>query len=402
VLGNPMVPNHWLFCLVAFSLLGWLYLLLGRSGFWRAQPMLGHPASTSQDLPDVVAVVPARNEAAYVGDALRSLLAQDYAGRFGVVLVDDHSDDATRAIAQAIPTRPGRSLDVIGARMLPAGWSGKLWAVCEGLRRASQRMPEARYVLLTDADIAHDPSNLRKLVSKAEADRLDLVSLMVRLHCEHPWERLLIPPFVFFFRKLYPFAAVNQQRCAVSAAAGGCMLVRRTALARAGGIEAIRDRLIDDVALAQQIKHHPRLHAGSIWLGLTDTTHSLRGQTRLGEVWAMVARSADTQLRHSLPLLVLTVVGMFGLYLLPPLAAIAWPLHGDAAVAALGLAGWLAMSLIYWPTVRLYRLGPHWALTLPLAAALYTAMTIDSALQYRRGRGGRWKGRVGAPAAPPP
>src|ERR687891_906446 len=223
--------------LVSLALSGWLYLLLGRSGFWLARPTLDGPPPPRHAMPDVVAVVPARNEAAYVGRSRRSLLAQDYGGRLGVILVDDHSEDATRAIAQAVPVPPGRSLEVIGAPALPSGWSGKLWALSEGLRHASAGMPGARYVLLTDADIAHDPGNLRRLVAKAEAERLDLVSLMVRLHCEHLWERLLIPPFVFFFRKLYPFAAVNRQQDPVAAAAGGCTLVRRTALARAGGIE---------------------------------------------------------------------------------------------------------------------------------------------------------------------
>ena len=276
--------SHWLLWVVGPSLSAWLYLVLGHSDFWRTRPMLDPVPPSRQDLPDVVAVVPARNEAAYVGRSLRSLLAQDYGGRLSVILVDDHSEDATRAIAQAVPVPPGRSLEVIGAGPLPAGWSGKLWALSEGLRHAAARMPGARYVLLTDADIAHDRGNLRRLVAKAEAERLDLVSLMVRLHCEHLWERLLIPPFVFFFRKLYPFAAVNRQRDPVAAAAGGCTLVRRTALARAGGIEAIRDRLIDDVALARRIKHHPLPSSGQIWLGLTESTHSLRRQTRLSEL----------------------------------------------------------------------------------------------------------------------
>ncbi len=299
-------------------------------------------------------------------------------------------------------SRPGRTalIEVIDARPLPDGWSGKLWALSEGLRHASRRMRDAPYVLLTDADVEHDPGNLRRLVAKAEADRLDLVSLMVSQHCRHLWERLLAPAFVFFFRQLYPFEAVNQQRHAAAAANGGCMLVRRDALLRIGGIEAIRGCLIDDVTLAQRIKHYPTPGAGRIWLGLTGCTRSLRGESGLGEVWGMVARYADTRLRHSLPLLALTVLAMLVLYLLPPLAVISLPLHGSPAVAALGLAGWLCMTLAYEPIVRLHRLRPYWALTLPLAAALYVAMTIDSAWLYRHGKGGRWKGRVAAPAAP--
>jgi hopene-associated glycosyltransferase HpnB len=396
---QSMIVHHWLFPLVVLSLLGWLYLLFGRSAFWRVRPTLDQEPPALQGWPDVIAVIPARNEAAYVGRALRSLIVQDYPGRLSIVLVDDHSEDATRAIAEALPTTSGRTLEVIAARPLPAGWSGKLWAVSEGLKYAGRHMPHAPYVLLADADIAHDPSNLRRLVVRAQGGRLDLVSVMVKLHCEHFWERLLIPPFIFFFRKLYPFAAVNRPQERPAAAAGGCMLVRRGVLDRAGGIESIRDRLIDDIALAQRIKHHPQPNVGRIWLGLTDGTRSLRRQNRLGELWAMVARTADTQLGHSAALLVLTVLGMLGLYLVPPLAVIGWPLHGEADSAALGLGAWLCMARAYWPTLRLYRLGAHWSLTLPLAGALYTAMTLDSALQYRRGRGGRWKGRVAAPVA---
>jgi hopene-associated glycosyltransferase HpnB len=290
---------------------------------------------------------------------------------------------------------------VISARPRPAGWSGKLWAVSQGLRRGFERMPDAPYVLLTDADVQHDPGNVRRLVAKAEADRLDLVSLMFRLHCQALWERLLIPPFVFFFRELYPFTAVNRQQRTEAAANGGCILVRREALRRIGGIESIHDRLIDDVALAQRIKHYPTRGTGRIWLGLTGSTRSLRDETRLSDIWEMVARYADTRLGHSRSLLVVAVLAMLVFYLVPPLALISWPLHGSSPVAALGLAGWLCMTLAYWPIVRLHRLRPYWALALPLAAVFYTAMTIDSAWQYRHGRGGRWKGRIEAPRTQP-
>jgi hopene-associated glycosyltransferase HpnB len=392
--------SNWLLWLAALSLAGWLYLVLGRGAFWHAASLPDLAVPLRQRLPDVVAVMPARNEAAYVARTLHSLIAQDYPGRVSVILVDDNSEDLTRAIAEATTTRPDRSLEVIGARPLPDGWSGKLWAVSEGVRHGFERMPDAPYVLLTDADVQHDPGDLRRLVAKAEADRLDLVSLMFRLHCQRPWERLLIPPFVFFFRQLYPFSAVNRQQRAEAAANGGCILVRREALRRIGGIASIRDRLIDDIALAQRIKHYPTPGAGRIWLGLSGSTRSLRDESRLSDIWEMVARYADTRLGHSRALLVLAILAMLDLYLVPPLVLIGWPLHGSTTVAALGLAGWLCMTLAYWPIVRLHRLRPYWALTLPLAAVFYTAMTIDSALQYRRGTGGRWKGRIAAPPVP--
>ena len=292
--------SHWLFWLAALSLAGWLYLIFWRGAFWRAEALPDPAVPSGQRLPDVVAVVPARNEAPYLARTLHSLIAQDYPGRVCVIVVDDSSEDLTHAIAEATKTRPDHLLEVIGARPRPAGWSGKLWAVSEGLRRGFERMPDAPYVLLTDADVQHDPGNVRRLVAKAEADRLDLVSLMFRLHCQQLWERLLIPPFVFFFRELYPFAAVNRQQRAEAAANGGCILVRREALRRIGGIESIHDRLIDDVALAQRIKHYPTPGTGRIWLGLTGSTRSLRDETRLSDIWEMVARYADTRLGHSL------------------------------------------------------------------------------------------------------
>ena len=393
--------SHWLFWLATLALAGWLYLILWRGAFWRAEALPDPAVPSQQRLPDVVAVVPARNEAPYLARTLHSLIAQDHPGRVCVIVVDDSSEDLTHAIAEATKTRPDHLLEVIGARARPAGWSGKLWAVSEGLRCGFERMPDAPYVLLTDADVQHDPGNVRRLVAKAEADRLDLVSLMFRLHCQRPWERLLIPPFVFFFRQLYPFAAVNRQQRAEAAANGGCILVRREALRRIGGIESIHDRMIDDIALAQRIKHYPTPGAGRIWLGLTGSTRSLRDETRLSDIWEMVARYADTRLGHSRLLLVLAILAMVVFYLVPPLALIGWPLHGSSTVAALGLAGWLCMTLAYWPIVRLHRQRPYWALTLPLAAVFYTAMTIDSAWQYRHGRGGRWKGRIEAPRTQP-
>jgi hopene-associated glycosyltransferase HpnB len=382
--------------LAALSLVVWLCLLFGRDGFWRARPRIEDETPPEPgSWPAVVAIVPARNEAAHVEEALRSLLMQDYPGELSVVLIDDHSKDGTGAIGRRLASGQPRRLEVVGARALPPGWSGKLWAVTEGLGHAARSWPDAPYVLLTDADIAHHPGNLARLVAKAEAERLDLVSLMVQLHCASLWERLLIPPFVFFFQKLYPFPAVNDPTRPTAAAAGGCMLVRRRALEEAGGIEAIRAELIDDVALARAIKSRPG--GGRIWLGLTETTTSLRRYDHLAEIWAMVARSADTQLCHSLPRLAATMLGMGVTYLMPPLGLCAGILRGDPLLAALALAAWFAMALAYRPTARLYGLTASWLLTLPMAAALYAAMTLDSAIQYRRGAGGLWKGRVFAP-----
>jgi hopene-associated glycosyltransferase HpnB len=288
-----------------------------------------------------------------------------------------------------------RPLEVVRAPPLPAGWSGKLWAIASGLHHVGQLPPETAYVLLTDADIAHAPDTLARLVARAEAGRLDLCSLMVRLHCASLWERLLMPPFVFFFRLLYPFAAVNDPASRVAAAAGGCMLVRARALEEAGGIEAIRGALIDDVALARAIKRRPG--GGRIWLGLATATRSLRRYDTLGAIWAMVARTADVQLRHSLLLLGFTTLGLALTFIVPPLALLAGLVQGETRLILPGALALGGMVLAFWPTVRLYRLGAAWTLTLPLAAMLFGAMTLDSAWRFRRGAGGRWKGRVMTP-----
>ncbi len=364
------------------SLAAWCGLILLRGGFWRADQRIDD-ADDLEVWPPVVAVIPARNEAPTIGRTVASLLAQDYSGEFRVVVVDDNSDDGTAEAAAAC-----KRVGVIAGAPLAAGWTGKLWAIRQGLEEAGRLLPGATYFLLTDADIEHHPGNLRELVSKAERQRLDLVSLMVRLRCESSWERLLIPAFVFFFQKLYPFPRVNDPARRTAAAAGGCMLVRRSALDAAGGIEAIKDRLIDDCALAAAVKR-----GGPIWLGLTTRTVSLRAYETLGEIWNMVARTAYVQLNHSVTALLGTVIGMLVIYVAPIVALIAAAVPGDVRLAALGASALTLMVIAYAPTLRLYGF-PFWhGLALPAAAVLYTLMTVSSAIRHWRGRGGAWKGR---------
>ncbi|MCW5774322.1 MAG: glycosyltransferase [Rhodospirillaceae bacterium] len=373
--------------LAGLAAAAWVYLVLFHGRFWHADQRLPAPSALPAAAPDIAVVIPARNEAEGIGATVESLLTQDYSGRIDIVVVDDGSDDGTAEVARAAAARRGADdrLRIVAAPPLPPGWSGKLWAVHNGLAATPA---DRRYVLLTDADIVHGRDALARLVAKAETG-LDLVSLMVRLHCESFAERLLIPAFVFFFQKLYPFPAVNDSRRRLAGAAGGCMLVRRAALDRAGGVAAIKGALIDDCALAAALKRN-----GPIWLGLADTSTSLRRYPRIGEVWRMVARTAYTQLRHS-PLLVAgTVLGMSLLYLVPPLALLlglalaAWP------PAALGGGALALMLLAYLPTWRMYRGNDPLFVLLPFAALLYTCMTVDSARQHRRGRGGAWKGRT--------
>jgi hopene-associated glycosyltransferase HpnB len=341
----------------------------------------------------VVAVVPARNEAEGIERAIRSLLEQNYPGAMALLLVDDQSEDATGDIARALASRHprGERLEVLRADDMPEGWVGKMWALHTGVAAAAQRFPEARYLLLTDADVEHDRGNLRRLVCKAENERLDLVSLMVRLHCRSAWERLLIPAFVYFFQKLYPFPRINDPASRTAGAAGGCMLVRSEALAGVGGIEAVRDAIIDDCALGKALKQR-----GPVWVGLGTTEHSFRPYRGLADIWDMVARSAYTQLRYSRLLLAGSVLGLTLIYLVPPLVAIACPLHGDYLASSLALAAWLVMAWTYLPTLRDYGLSPFYSVLLPVSGLLYLLMTLDSARRHRAGRGAHWKGRAGA------
>lgn len=382
--------------LAALSLLIWLGLLGAHGRFWRADQRLPAAAAVPAPAPQVVAVVPARDEAAVIGRCAGALLRQDHPG-LRLIVVDDHSSDGTAEAARVAAASAGAAdrLVVLPSAPLPAGWAGKMWAVHQGVAEAARLFPDAPYLWLTDADIEHGPGQLARLVAKAEAGRLDLVSLMVLLNCRSAAEKLLIPAFVFFFQKLYPFPKVNDPADRTAGAAGGCMLVRRAALERAGGIAAIRDALIDDCALGRRIKAQ-----GPVWLGLTRDSLSIRPYPRLSDIWAMVARTAYTQLRHSPLLLLGTVLGMALIYLVPPLALVAGAAAAAPAPAALGGAAWLAMAGAYLPTLALYRMPAWRALTLPLAGLLYTLMTVDSARRHWLGRGGGWKGRTYAGAAP--
>lgn len=357
----------------------WAYLLLGRGFFWLAR--VPTPAPLPARYPSVVAVIPARNEAEGVGRAVASLLDQEYPGDFSVVVVDDHSNDGTAEVARAAAAGRDDRLTVVAARPLPGGWTGKLWALSEGVRQVAR--PPDLY-LFTDADIAHHRSNLTELVARLESEQRDLVSLMVKLHCESFAERFLIPPFVFFFALLYPFAWSNDPRKKVAGAAGGCILIRRSAYERIGGYAAIKGELIDDCALAREVKR-----GGAIWLGLTQATESLRLYPRVADIWNMVARTAYTQLDYSPLLLAGTVLGLVVTYLAPVLLLFA----GDRA-AWLGALAWLGMAVSYAPMLRFYGRSLLWAPLLPAAASVYLAATIASAWRHWRGRGGEWKGRV--------
>jgi hopene-associated glycosyltransferase HpnB len=355
------------------SLCAWIYLFFAHGAFWLSRPQLS--AATPVAFPDVDVIVPARDEAETIQAAIASLLTQDYAGNFRVILVDDNSTDATAELAGS-----SAKLQIIRLDSKPAGWSGKLWALHEGLAASS-----ASIVLLTDADIVHQPAHLAALVAKLQGAQLDLLSEMVRLNCSSLAERMLVPAFVYFFQMLYPFARVNDPHSAVAAAAGGTVLVRREALARIGGIETIKDALIDDVALAKAVKR-----GGPIFLAHSELAASIRRYPRFSDLWQMISRTAFTQLRYSAPLLLLTMVGLTVVWLVPPWEAV----FGSGWRFACGLAACALAALSYVPTLNRYRRLRLWTLTLPLIALFYMAATAASAVNYWRGKGASWKNRA--------
>ena len=379
----------------SLSLAAWIYLLVFRGAFWRSDQFL--PAAATQAAypwPDVAVVIPARNEADSIADAITAHLAQDYPGNYRIYLVDDQSTDATRRLAvEAAAGDP--ALQIIEGSPPAEGWTGKLWAVSQGLDAIEDQYGQAKYVLFTDADIRHSADTVTNLVTKAEAENLVLVSQMVMLRCQSICEQLLIPAFVFYFQMLYPFRWVNDPKRKIAAAAGGCMLVRRAKLIKAGGIEKIRGRIIDDCATARLLKPH-----GPVWLGLTRTSLSLRAYDRLSDIWSMVTRTAFVQLSHSVPALIGTVAAMIIIYLAPPFSVLLGAAINSPALLGVGLASWVLMSISYLPAQALYR-QPAWAsVFMPIAALLYTLMTIDSARKFLTGKPPAWRNRqIAAPPA---
>lgn len=365
--------------LAALALTIWAGLLLAHGGFWRARERDTGMLPSPERWPSVTAVVPARDEADVIARSAASLAAQDYPGAFRVVLVDDGSSDGTGALARIALASRG---EVMTGRPLSAGWTGKLWAVSQGIAAADA----PKYLWLTDADIEHTPDTLRSLVARAEAEDRVLVSLMAKLRCDTLAERALVPAFIFFFMMLYPFARVNSPH-GIGAAAGGCMLVRRAALERAGGIAAIRGALIDDCAFGALLKRQ-----GRVWLGLTDRSRSIRPYESAGSIAAMISRSAYAQLRYDPWLLAGTILGLALVYAVPPVLALA----GEGIARWLGLAASVLMALAFQPILRFYRRSPLWGVALPLIAAFYAGCTLLSAWQHARGRGGLWKGRAQA------
>jgi hopene-associated glycosyltransferase HpnB len=395
--------------IAAISLAIWLYLFLARGNFWNLHSFdddsATHPAPSSW--PAVTALIPARNEAETIAQTIASLSRQTYRGKFSIVIVDDHSEDATANLAHESAhkkPKPRAQVTVLSAPPLQPGWTGKLSALNAGINSISD---QPAYLWFTDADIVHAPDTLTRLVSRAESNNLALTSLMVLLRAQTFPERLLIPPFLFFFLMLYPPKIIANPKSQTAGAAGGCILLRRDALERIGGLASIRSEVIDDCALARAIKNsvtaitapiNPASKTfapatASIWMGVTRKSLSLRAYTTFAEMRDMIARTAFTQLHYSALLLLGTLLGLAITYLAP----LALLFAHDTATRLIALSTWLLMSLLILPTVRFYRISTHWAATLPLAATFYAAATALSALRYWTNRGAQWKGRSQAP-----
>jgi hopene-associated glycosyltransferase HpnB len=370
------------------TLVIWAYLLLAHGNFWRINRLLPWPVRGALELATVVAVVPARNEADVVAECVTSLLTQSFSIR--LVLVDDNSTDNTAEIARAAAQAAGAGdrLTVVSGSPLPAGWSGKLWAVHQGVLTAKDLAPD--YLLLTDADIHHSRDSVAMLNTIAQEGRFDLVSFMVRLHCKTFAEKCLIPAFVFFFFMLYPPEWIRDARRKTAGAAGGCMFIRREALEKAGGIESIRAEIIDDCALAWRVRES----GGKVWLGVVPETESVRPYGTFTDIGSMVSRSAFNQLHHSVLILMLSLLGLAVTYLLP--IALLFTRHWNPVWC--GAGSWALMAVCFWPTVKFYRLNPLWSLALPAIAIFYMGATFHSAVMYWTGKGGLWKGRVQDPA----
>jgi hopene-associated glycosyltransferase HpnB len=360
----------------------WLYLLTARGGFWRVSRNLAPPELSFSEGRKIAVVIPARDEAAVIADTVTSLRNQNWPhSSLRIFVVDDNSADGTAEIAR---TAGGPDTTVISGKPLELGWTGKLWALSQGIEAALAIDPD--YLLFTDADICHDPFNVRNLVGIAETQGYDLVSFMVKLSCETFAEKLLIPAFVLFFFQLYPPSWIRSSDRKAAGAAGGCVLIRPQVLRAMGGIAAIRSEVIDDCALAREVKRS----GGRVWLGLTQNTRSTRVYRSFSEIGAMISRTAFNQLHHSVLLLAGTLAGLLLTFVLP----VGLVFSGSAMLAGLGIASYALMTISYRPMVAFYALPGFWALSLPIAAVFYLGATFASAIRYWRGAGGHWKGRA--------
>jgi len=376
--------------LASLSLVIWIVLFFLWGSFWHiwASDADRTDAPSPPNWARVVAIIPARNEASSIAAVVAALADQDYPGEFSIVIVDDHSSDGTAELARkaAIESGAAAHIQIISAPELVPGWTGKLWALNSGVAASYNTAEE--FLWFTDADVVHAHDTLRSLVSRAEQDNLDLASRMVLLESSTFAEQLLIPPFLYFFLMLYPPNWIAHAHRKTAGAAGGCILLRRTALEGIGGLSAIRGEIIDDCSLARAVKRS----GGKIRMSLTRASRSLRAYSGFAEIRDMISRTAFTQLRYSALQLLGTLAGLAITFLFP----VALTFAPNARIWLPALLAWCLMTASFLPTVTFYRQSPLWAPLLPLAALFYSYATLLSAVRYWLGRGGQWKGRAQA------
>jgi hopene-associated glycosyltransferase HpnB len=373
--------------LTAVSVVIWFILIVFRGQFWRADQHLSNTQTSFSTPPEIVIIIPARNEEKTIGQSISSLLQQDYKGAMSIIIINDSSNDNTLEVVK-YASQGFNNIHLINGTETPSAWTGKLWAMAQGIEFAKKTFCHADYYLFTDSDIFHHPENVTELATKATNENLSLVSLMVKLRCISIWETLLMPAFIFFFQKLYPFSLVNNPKKSNAAAAGGCMLVNCQDLEKVGGLKNIKAAIIDDCALAMLLKQ-----ANPIWLGLTQSTKSLRKYNSLSDISQMVSRTAFVQLNYSVLNLFIAVIGMLIIYIIPVVSILIGVLTEETSLFVLGLMGWITMFFAYAPTLTLYNRPILEASFLPISALIYSAMTAISAWQYMFGRGPIWKGR---------
>lgn len=358
------------------ALVIWVGILLLPWRPWSTAEAMDPVDPKEGNFSDVTVLIPARNEASFIISTLQGLCNQGQGLK--IILIDDQSDDETVQIAQSLDLE---DLRIITGQPLPLGWSGKLWALEQG-----RRYVDTELTLLLDADIELAPGLLQALCWKMKNEGLGMVSLMAQLRMVGFWEKLLMPAFIYFFKLLYPFQLSNSPGKRVAAAAGGCILIRTRLIEELGGFAPIKSTLIDDCALAREIKSR----GGKTWTGLTHSVQSLRRYTNLASIWTMVARTAFTQLQYSIALLLLCSIIMIIAFVIPLMGLFA-PSH---RVALLSVSTLAIMMFSYSPTLRYYGLSSAWSLTLPGVGLLYLMMTWTSAVRYMLGERSHWKGRV--------
>lgn len=354
----------------------WIIVFLLPWRPWSTRESLDGKIGVDCDLSNVTVLVPARNEAETISKTLTSIYHQG--NIFKILLIDDQSSDETADIASKLELD---NLHIIQGDKLPADWSGKLWALEQGLAHV-----KTDFTLLIDADIELLPGTLAILIAKSQRDNCDLVSLMASLRMQTSWEKMLMPAFIYFFKLLYPFSLSNSNKQLIAAAAGGCILIKTAKLRAIGGFQTLKHELIDDCSLARKVKQHQ----GKTWIGLTHTAISHREYTHFSMIWDMVTRTAFTQLYYSINLLLLCTVLMTIAFILPFIAIF----EEQQTNQLIGAVTFLLIWGTYIPIVRYYSISPLWTLTLPFAGIIYLVMTWDSAIQHWKGKSAIWKDRT--------